>query len=115
MASAAPLPPLNLPSGPTAGKQQDFMAALASGLGPIKSAIDQITAGAQAIVQAQPGMAQAMSQVIALAQSALSQSAMQMVGSQGAGAPGAGQGMQMPQPPGPPPPMGPGAGMQQGA
>ena len=73
-AVAAPLPPLpDLQSAAGTGGaplgNQDAMAAIVSGIQPVKSAVDGIVAGAKQIVQsgAVPGAEQVCAQIIALA------------------------------------------------
>lgn len=93
---AAPLPPLpNLSSGGSTGGapgQQSGMAAIISGLAPVKAAVEQIQDACRQIVQsgAVPGSEQACAQIIALSNSLLTiaaQSALQpgTGGGQGAG------------------------------
>lgn len=107
---AAPLPPLpNLsgsggaPAGAAPGGQ-DGMAALMSGIAPIKMAVTQILTACQQIVKsgAIPGAEQPCGQIVALATSLLPMAAQQALQPMGAG------GGASPLPPvggGSPPPM----------
>ncbi len=77
-AGAAPLPPLpDLPNtgggSPQSSGGNDIMAALLSGIGPVKSQVDQITAACKSIVQSGviPGAEQICGQIVALATSLL--------------------------------------------
>lgn len=114
--NAAPLPPLPDLSGaagtPPLGPQ-DPMAAIMSGIAPIKSAVDAIQAACQQIVKsgAVPGAEQPCAQIIALSQSLLPMAAQQAM-QPGQGAPPLpAQGMQG-IPGGPAAPGGPPAGAQ---
>ncbi len=81
---SAPLPPLpdlqsaqgtgGAPAGP-----QDAMAALVSGIAPIKNAVDSIVAACKQVVQsgAVPGAEQVCAQIVALATSLLPMAAQQ--------------------------------------
>ena len=83
---AAPLPPLpdlNTAAG-TGGQdasqsQQSAMAALVSGLAPVKNGVDQMIAACKQIVQsgAVPGAEQVCAQIVALATSLLPMAAQQ--------------------------------------
>ena len=92
---AAPLPPLpNLSGGggsaaTGAGGQSQSMAALVSGLAPVKSAVDTILAAVKQIVQsgAVPGFEQIGGQIVALATSALPMAAQQAMNPMGGGPP----------------------------
>lgn len=114
-ASASPLPPLpdlQSPGGTggtqTGGPPPGLMAALVSGIAPVKNGVDTILAQCKQIVQsgAVPGAESVCGQIVALATSLLPMAA------QNALAPGAGAGGGIPPvgPPGmgapPPPPMG---------
>lgn len=80
---AAPLPPLPAmgPQGssPQAGAPPDQMAALVSGIAPVKQGVDAILAAAKQIVQsgAVPGAEQVCGQIVALATSLLPMAAQQ--------------------------------------
>lgn len=99
---AAPLPPLPTLSGAgspgaASGGSQDGMAALLSGIAPIKAAVDSILLACKQIVQsgAVPGAEQPCGQIVALATSLLpmaAQQALQPGGGSGAGM-GAGGGI----------------------
>jgi hypothetical protein len=96
--SLQPLPPLpDVPSGGQKPSNQDQggMAALLSGIAPIKSAVDQIMAACKSIVQTGiiPGAEQPCGQIVSLATSLLPMAA------QSALSPGAGGGQQSIQPP----------------
>lgn len=94
---AAPLPPLpdlsaatgagGTPGGPD---QQSAMAALVSGIAPIKSAVDSIVAACKQVVQsgAVPGAEQPCAQIVALATSLLPMAAQQALQPTGAAQPG---------------------------
>lgn len=122
--TAQSLPPLNLPSGGSGGPgvsagsgTQNPMAAIMSGVAPVKMAVDQIMQACKQIVQsgAVPGAEQVCGQIVAMAtqllpmalQGAMGGGMGGAMGAPGAG-PGAGPGGLTP-PPGPPPgpqPMG---------
>lgn len=111
-AAAAPLPPLpdlSSASAPGAGggaSTTSPLASLMSGIMPVKSAVDEINAACQKIVQSKviPGGEQVCGQIVALATSLLpmaAQAAMQP--GQGGGV---GPSIPMPPPPGGPAPLG---------
>lgn len=114
-AGSAPLPPLgNLQSaGATGGgdPQQSAMAALVSGLAPIKNAVDSIAAACRQIVQsgAIPGAEQPCSQIVSLAASLLPMAMQQAMQPQPGAPPQSGppQAMQGVPGGGPPTPGGP--------
>jgi hypothetical protein len=86
---AAPLPPLpNLSGGGQGQAPGDPMAAMLSGIAPIKMAVDQILAACKTIVQSGtiPGAEQPCGQIVALATSLLPMAAQQMM-QPGGGAP----------------------------
>lgn len=81
---AAPLPPLPNLSGGGQGAApggQDAMAAMLSGIAPIKQSVDQILAACKVIVQSGviPGAEQPCGQIVALATSLLPMAAQQMM------------------------------------
>jgi len=110
----APLPPLpDLQSSPGGAppEQGGILAALMSGIGPVKSSVDQIQAACKQVVQsgAVPGGEQICAQIVALASSLLPMAAQNAMQSTGA-APG---GLTPPPAPpgGPQPIMQPAGGM----
>lgn len=109
-ASAAPLPPLpDLQSAAGTGNSQTggpppgLMAALVSGIAPVKNSVDGILAACKQIVQsgAVPGAEQICGQIVALATSLLPMAAQQALQPNGAGA---GSPIPSVAPGGPPPP-----------
>lgn len=109
-AAQSPLPPLpdfqtsgGTGGGQTGGPSTGMMSDLVSGIAPVKGGVDQILAGAKAIVQSQavPGAEQICGQIVALATSLLPMAAQQAM--QPGGAP-------MGPPPGGPQPMSPAPG-----
>ena len=92
---AAPLPPLpNLSGGggaaPGADSPQSAMAAIMSGVAPIKAAVDKIIEACREIVQsgALPGSEQKCGQIVAAASSLIPEAVQQMMQPGPGGAPG---------------------------
>jgi hypothetical protein len=117
LAMAAPLPPLpDLPTAPGTGGAgvgaaaspgaSGFLAQLLSGIGPIKSAVDQIQSGCQALMRLNPSPAtqQAVAAILGLSASILPDAVQSSMHGPGAG--GAGMSPMLP-PPGGPQPIGP--------
>lgn len=111
--NSAPLPPLpDLQSAPQTNNEQghqDVMAALMSGIAPVKSSVDSINQACKMIVKSGviPGAEQICGQIISLATSLLPMAAQNLLQPAGGGQPqqgGPGQ-MSMLPPPGGPAPM----------
>ena len=122
-AAAQPLPPLPNLGGPKASvgapPPNGALAAIMSGIAPIKSSVDIINGECRKIIATGtiPGAAQILGQVVALVNSLLPMAAQNLlqpnqpggVGPGGPGGPGAGgPGPGMPPPPGLPPNLPPG-------
>jgi len=110
-AAIQPMPPLpEMQTGPSGGGMggdpNSAMAAILSGIAPVKAAVDAIRSACQQIVQsgAVPGSEQICGQIVSLSSQLVPMAAQQALQPMGGGG-GMGGGLPMPPPPGGPAPM----------